>query len=72
MKSCFTVVAHGGMLREKKMIKSKMRKTFYNKIFCIVTANAYCYVGNLQLVEAKGNHKLWQKFDEPLSTFAEK
>ena len=35
MKSCFTVVVHGGMLREKKIIKSKMRKAFYNKIFCL-------------------------------------
>ena len=34
MKSCFTVVVHGEMLREKNTVKSKMRKAFYNKTFC--------------------------------------
>ena len=33
-KSCFTLVVHVGLLREKKLIKLNMRKTFYNKIFC--------------------------------------
>ena len=34
IKSCFTVVVHVGFLREKTLIKSNMRKAFYNKIFC--------------------------------------
>ena len=34
MNSCFTIFVLGGMLREKKIIKSKMRKAFNNKIFC--------------------------------------
>ena len=35
IKSCFTVVVHVGLLREKKLIKSNMRKAFYNKIFFV-------------------------------------
>ena len=34
MNPCFTIFVLGGMFREKKIIKSKMRKAFYNKIFC--------------------------------------
>ena len=33
MKSCFTVIVHGGMMKEKKITKSKIRKAFYKKIF---------------------------------------
>ena len=32
-KVLFAVVVHGGILREKKIIESKMRKGFYEKIF---------------------------------------